>query len=353
MTMHASRPKQFWPIDAMRLSLRIVSLLILVAWLSPSTFAQDSKKQSKLEQFGAVRGRAPDGWAQFDWPKKRAVLFGQFAPTAEEKELIIQALPKSPIASVTKPRKVLVFYRCQYPHASIATGNFAFEKLGTATGAYEATLTDDPTAINLKNLQQYDALLLNNTTDFDVTVGEPGRQAILDFVKSGKGLIGIHAAADSCKSWEEGARLFNGIFAGHPWLPKGTWAFKLDAPAHPLNQMFPSAEFDARDEIYIYRAGSHDRQASKILVELDLDQTQNHESPELNQKIKDLTRAESHRPVAWIHEFGEETPRGRVFYSNFGHNNTTFWNPLILKHYLAGIQYATGDLTADATPSNP
>ena len=28
-----------------------------------------------------------------------------------------------------------------------------------------------------------------------------------------------------------------------------------------------------------------------------------------------------------------------------------FWNPQVLKHYLAGIQFALGDLYADATPT--
>jgi hypothetical protein len=29
-----------------------------------------------------------------------------------------------------------------------------------------------------------------------------------------------------------------------------------------------------------------------------------------------------------------------------------YWNPVMLKHYLTGIQYVLGDLQADATPSN-
>jgi hypothetical protein len=28
-----------------------------------------------------------------------------------------------------------------------------------------------------------------------------------------------------------------------------------------------------------------------------------------------------------------------------------FWNPSLLQHFLAGIQYALGDLKADATPT--
>jgi len=31
---------------------------------------------------------------------------------------------------------------------------------------------------------------------------------------------------------------------------------------------------------------------------------------------------------------------------------STYWNPAVLQHYLDGLQYALGDLKADATPSS-
>jgi type 1 glutamine amidotransferase len=52
-------------------------------------------------------------------------------------------------------------------------------------------------------------------------------------------------------------------------------------------------------------------------------------------------------PVSWISTFG----KGRTFYCSLGHREEIFHNAMILKHYLAGIQYALGDLPADATPT--
>jgi type 1 glutamine amidotransferase len=40
-----------------------------------------------------------------------------------------------------------------------------------------------------------------------------------------------------------------------------------------------------------------------------------------------------------------------VFYSSLGHREEIYWNPTILRFYLDGIQFALGDLEADATPS--
>jgi type 1 glutamine amidotransferase len=53
-------------------------------------------------------------------------------------------------------------------------------------------------------------------------------------------------------------------------------------------------------------------------------------------------------PVSWLRKAGQ----GRVFYTNFGHREDTFSKPAILKHMLDGIQYALGDLEADATPTD-
>jgi type 1 glutamine amidotransferase len=52
-------------------------------------------------------------------------------------------------------------------------------------------------------------------------------------------------------------------------------------------------------------------------------------------------------PMAWIKTYDQ----GRVFYTVFGHNPTSFMGPQLLQHFLAGIQYALGDLKANARSS--
>ena len=64
-------------------------------------------------------------------------------------------------------------------------------------------MTFDPADINEKNLRQYDALVLNSTTGAflddpnDPAATEARKKALIDFVRSGKGLVGIHGATDS------------------------------------------------------------------------------------------------------------------------------------------------------------
>jgi uncharacterized protein len=303
---------------------------------------------AQLAMDGSRRAKAPDGWTKFAWPEMKAVLFGQYAPTEEESELINKAMPAKATVQPGKPRKILLFYRCEYPHASIATGVLTFQKMAETTRAFEVVVTDDPEDFKLDRLAKFDAVMLVNTVGFDQLIGPDGRAALLQFVQSGKGLIGIHAASDSCKQWKEGQPLFNGVFDCHPWLPKGNWAFQLESPDHPLNQCFGGVGFWLRDEIYQYRIGSHSRESSRVLLSLDMSQSGNFNGPELHDKLKNRIDPHGKYDVTWIHQFGD----GRVFYSNLGHNNTTYWQPTVLKHYLNGIQYALGDLPADATPSS-
>ena len=56
-----------------------------------------------------------------------------------------------------------------------------------------------------------------------------------------------------------------------------------------------------------------------------------------------LTRAS----ISWIARYG----KGRTFYCSLGHRNEIYSNPVILRHYLAGFQFALGDLEADAKPA--
>ena len=119
------------------------------------------------------------------------------------------ALPATAPAKPAKARKVLVFGNARgYVHGSIPLAAKTIEELGKKTGAWTTTITYDPADINAKNLEQYDALFLSNTTGcfLDAKTNEPpaskeeveARQAaLIGFVRGGKGLGGIHATGDS------------------------------------------------------------------------------------------------------------------------------------------------------------
>lgn len=256
-------------------------------------------------------------------------------PTEQEIKNIEQALPASAPAKPAQARKILVFTRCEgFVHKSITIGAKAFEMLGKKTGAFTTEESSDLTAFSQDNLARFDAILFLSTTKLDPAPEQ--RKALLDFARSGKGIIGIHAASDNFYEWEDGAKMIGGLFCGHPWTAGCTVQVKLDEPGHPINACFDGQAFKIKDEIYQFK-DPYSRQNQRILTSLDL-------SDPDTKAVKGghpekIVRTDGDFGITWIKREGA----GRVFYCSLGHNSEIFWNPKVLEHYLAGIQYALGD----------
>jgi type 1 glutamine amidotransferase len=125
-------------------------------------------------------------------------------PVAEHVTAMMAALPATAPAKPKQPRKVLVLGKAGgFVHSSIPLAARTIEEMGKKTGAWSTTITYDSADINEANLKQYDAIFLNSTTGAflddpnDAAATAARRKALLDFVRSGKGLAGIHAATDS------------------------------------------------------------------------------------------------------------------------------------------------------------
>ena len=283
------------------------------------------------------------------WEEKAKARFGD-TPTADQKAVMDAALPDA-TAKPKSARKILVFYRCEgFIHTSIPFGNYAMEAIGKKTGAFTVDLSDQYSVFTKENLAQYDAILFNSTTH--LKPNEAQRAAILDFIHQGKGIVGLHAAADNFGEWPEGVALIGGVFTGHPWGAGGTWAFTVEDPDHTLNKAFGGKGFWHKDEIYWYKPESFQgREKLRVLLSLDLSKAANQKALE-NDKFKEALQgtaiADVDVPVSWCREVGA----GRLFFTNLGHNDLTFANTVVLQHMLDGIQYALGDLEADAVPSS-
>ncbi len=246
-------------------------------------------------------------------------------------------------AKPAKARKVLVFSKTEgFVHGDgIVYGIKALE-LAAKTGAFQADFTTDYAAINDKaNLSKYDAVVLNNTTRLNTKANAAFAPNLIDFVKSGHGLCVIHSGADNFYDAPEAAEMVGGQFDGHPWGAGGTWAFKLDDPASPLNKSFEGKNFKAGDEIYQQKSPFYDRSKLHVLVSLDFSDATTAKSNVEKQK-----RADKDYAVSWIRSFGE----GRVFYTSFAHDKRAIMDNARLTHILAGLQYTLGDLKADDKP---
>jgi len=264
----------------------------------------------------------------------------QRKPASEaEVKKVEEAMPGKAAVTPAKPRKILVFNRCEgFYHSVIPLAAKAFEIMGRKTGAFETVNSDDKSMFSPEKLKEFDVVLLNNTTALKLS--DDQKKALISFVREeGKGLVGTHAASDNFGDWPEGAAMVGGQFDGHPWGGGGTWAVKIDDPDHPINKAFCGKGFKIKDEIYQIK-GAYSRDTHRELLSLDM-------SDEATQKPGGQKRADKDNAISWIYDFG----RGRVFYCSLGHNHEVFWNPAVLQHYLDGIQFALGDLKVDTTPT--
>jgi type 1 glutamine amidotransferase/HEAT repeat protein len=273
-------------------------------------------------------------------------------PNSDELAAMEAAVPAQPVAAVQSPARILVFTRTAgFRHSSIPYASAALEVMGRRSGAFETVVSDDPAMFEPDVLAGFDAVCINNCTgdflapadggqgaaDDETTAWMRRREALLAFVRAGGGLIGIHAATDACYDWAEYGEMIGGYFNGHPW--NETVTVGLDDPGHPLVRAFRGQSFAVADEIYQFRA-PYSREKLRVLLSLDTDRTN-------MDKGEALGRDDDDYAVTWVREYGE----GRVFYCSLGHRHEIFWNAPVLTHYLAGIQYALGQLEADATPS--
>lgn len=305
---------------------------------------------NEVIMYTVAKVSVPTVWASaivFSWN----LLQAQVQPDLGMVEKVKAAIPHQAPVKPKQQRNILVFSRTVgFRHSSIPIGVRAISLMGDRTGAYTVTATEDESFFQASRLNKFDAVFMLNTTGNclrpkDGSKEEQDRREeeykrnLVDFVTGGKGLIGIHSATDTYTAWKDYNRMMGGAFDGHPWNANSRVTIKNVAPDHPINAMFGGKGFEITDEIYQFRADTALPGERKYLLVLDNDKTD----------ISIGKRKDRFYPISWISTFG----KGRVFYCSLGHREDIFWNPLILQHYLAGIQYALGDLEADAMPNVP
>ena len=277
-------------------------------------------------------------------------------PPAGMAEKIAAALPDKPFATPAKPRKLLIFSVTNgFHHASIPTGQLAFTDLGKKTGAFETVVSNDLANFETDKLKDFDAVCFLSTTGEVFSPGKDQTKSmspealkeaearadrlkanLMAFIKEGKGFVGIHSATDSCYQWPDYGQMINGYFDGHPWGAGTEVSIRVEPgqEKHPLVAMFEGKNVDFKEEIYQLK-DPYDSKKVDMLLRLDTEKTKI--------DIGGVKRADKDFGVAWARTWG----KGRVFYCSLGHNHEIYSNPIVLKHYLAGLQWAIGDFKVD------
>ena len=221
------------------------------------------------------------------------------------------------------PDRILYFtYSAGYRHDVLPLSAAILTQLGRDCGAFEIVATEDLAEFSTGNLERYAAVMFYTTGE--IPMSSVQKTALLNFVRSGRGFLGIHSAADTFYTWPDYLDLIGGYFDGHPWHQAVT--IEVADTADPL-VAFLGSSLQLNDEIY--QIGDFDFRGSRVLLRLD-------------QSSVDLGEAGVHQrfygwPLVWKRFFGE----GRVFYSALGHGESVWQDPRYQRLLTNAILWST------------
>lgn len=216
--------------------------------------------------------------------------------------------------------RALVFSKTAgFRHQSIPDGVVALKKLGQ-THVFSVHTTEDANYFKDENLEKFDVIILMSTTG--TIFNEEQKAAFQKFVRSGKGIVGIHSATDTEYDWPWYNQLIGAYFLAHP--KQQTLRLEVVDSNHPATWHLPK-NWLWTDELYEFRNINPN---IKVLLNAD----------ESTYQVAKGNGA--NHPMAWYHEFDG----GRVFYTALGHVESAYEDPDFLKHLYGGIWYAaTGE----------
>ena len=162
----------------------------------------------------------------------------------------------------------------------------------------------------------HDVLMFNDCEQTTLTDGQ--KAAVLNGLRSGKGLVAMHCALWSFQHWPEWRRMLGGLVLKHD--PFGTYEVEVVHPSHPISGGLP-ARFEVTDEPYLVDERSAD-------VDLIVQTAGLHGG----RKVPE--------PQAWTTRY----LGGRVFVTTFGHDARVQRDPNFLRLVSNGIRWAAGRL---------
>ena len=216
--------------------------------------------------------------------------------------------------------RVLVISEARgYKHASIPDQVRFLRTLGRRSRRFDIVHLRRASDLTKTQLADSKAVVFASTTG-ELGIDDEIRQALIDFVKDGGALIGLHSAANTFDRWPRFQRVLGAGFRRHP--PAQVGRIVVTDRSHPSTRRLPRA-FRARDEFYEFKTSP--RRRAHVLLRAD------------PAGISGETRRDL--PLAWCRREG----RGRVFYSALGHFGSAWRSDRRLRRLVdGGLRWTLG-----------
>ncbi|MCP3420983.1 ThuA domain-containing protein [Nocardioides pinisoli] len=216
-----------------------------------------------------------------------------------------------------------------FRHSNIDEATTAIQTLA-ADNNFTVTATEDSSAFNDANLEQYEVVIFLSTTGDVLNATE--QAAFERYIQAGGGYAGIHAASDTEYDWPWYGQLVGAYFNNHP-AGTPTATVKVEDPAHASTHGI-EPRWQRTDEWYNFRTNPAANPRTKLHVLASLDETT---------YAPGGGAMGAEHPIAWCQDYDG----GRSWYTGMGHTEASFVDPKFLGHILGGIQTAAGVVDSD------
>ena len=238
-------------------------------------------------------------------------------------------------AQSAEPPNVLVFSATYgFRHPVIPKSNLMMMQMGSDSGDYNVTISENPQDITKENLANFDAVVFNSTAG-KTPLTPQQRDDFVRWVYCGGGFMGIAMAADSNYAWSEYTEIVSGNIVTHP-LAENHAPVKtvVQDSNHPITkEAFGDGPlwFDNQEELYLFRK---DPRRLGIHPLLALDEST------IPAEIQNSPDAYPHMaPVAWTSTF---RGGGRTHYNGFGHGDLSWDEEWFQSMVHEGIKWVAG-----------
>jgi uncharacterized protein (TIGR03437 family) len=231
-----------------------------------------------------------------------------------------------------QPKRVLYLtHSAGFRHDSIDVSKRVLRDIAAGSGKLDIVSTEELSAISETSLREFDAVLFFTSGELALSLEQ--KNALLSFIRGGKGFAGVHSATDTLYNWAEYGDLIGGYFDGHPWVQEVRIDVE-DAENPFVKHLGPS--FRIVEEIYQFRAFSRER--VRVLMTLDTNS--------VDLRAQGVNRTDGDFALAWTRSYGS----GRMFYTALGHFDGTWLDTRFQTMMLNALLWVTGESQAESAP---